>query len=271
MLMRTPASVRQFLAAMACVASPVMGQLPTTRLDAVFPPGLQAGSETTVALTGLDLAEVDRLIFSDAGLSAVHGEGLNFKITASAGMLTKGVPFSFDQLIAPGPPTAKLGAMLDDIAPDDPRWSRMQGLKDKQVRDLEAGKAGAVTQLIPTLTQAERFRIVRLARATWWYRAGVRSDAQQFLGLIERVYPGIAAHWNGKATQSIPHLSRHFGASYAYYRVGQYTRYAGVEAEIEGGVHFAGEHTSINFQGYMEGAAETGRRAALEVIRRTAS
>ena len=41
--------------------------------------------------------------------------------------------------------------------------------------------------------------------------------------------------------------------------------------EIEGGVHFAGEHTSINFQGYMEGAAETGRRAALEVIRRTAS
>jgi hypothetical protein len=86
MLMRTPASVRQFLAAMACVASPVMGQLPTTRLDAVFPPGLQAGSETTVALTGLDLAEVDRLIFSDAGLSAVHGEGLNFKVTASAGI-----------------------------------------------------------------------------------------------------------------------------------------------------------------------------------------
>ena len=86
MLMRTPASVRQFLAAMTCVASPVMGQLPTTRLDAVFPPGLQAGSETTVALTGLDLAEVDRLIFSDAGLSAVHGEGLNFKVTASAGI-----------------------------------------------------------------------------------------------------------------------------------------------------------------------------------------
>lgn len=53
---------------------------------------------------------------------------------------TKGVPFSFDQLIAPGPPTDKLGALLDGCAPDDPRWSRMQGLKDKQVRDLEAGK-----------------------------------------------------------------------------------------------------------------------------------
>ena len=86
MSMRTPASVRQLLAAMACLSSPVMGQLPTTRLDAVFPPGLVAGSETTVALTGLDLEEVDRLIFSDAGLSAVHGEGLNFKVTASAGI-----------------------------------------------------------------------------------------------------------------------------------------------------------------------------------------
>lgn len=96
----------------------------------------------------------------------------------------------------------------------------------------------------------------------------VRTDARRFLALLERVYPGISRHWNGKATQSIPHLSRHFGASYAYYRVGQYTRYAGVEAEIEGGIHFAGEHTSINFQGYMEGAAETGRRVALEVLRR---
>jgi monoamine oxidase len=31
-------------------------------------------------------------------------------------------------------------------------------------------------------------------------------------------------------------------------------------------VHFAGEHCSVDFQGYMEGGAEEGQRAADEVI-----
>jgi monoamine oxidase len=35
----------------------------------------------------------------------------------------------------------------------------------------------------------------------------------------------------------------------------------------EGGVLFCGEHTSINFQGFMEGGAEQGRRAARELAR----
>jgi monoamine oxidase len=42
-----------------------------------------------------------------------------------------------------------------------------------------------------------------------------------------------------------------------------------VEREREGralNCHFAGEHTSIDFQGYLNGAVETGQRAANEVI-----
>jgi monoamine oxidase len=31
---------------------------------------------------------------------------------------------------------------------------------------------------------------------------------------------------------------------------------------------FAGEHTSVDFNGYMEGAAETGERVAKEVLAR---
>jgi monoamine oxidase len=34
----------------------------------------------------------------------------------------------------------------------------------------------------------------------------------------------------------------------------------------QGNVHFAGEHCSINFQGYMEGGASEGVRAANEVL-----
>jgi monoamine oxidase len=39
-----------------------------------------------------------------------------------------------------------------------------------------------------------------------------------------------------------------------------------VEGEPEGNCHFAGEHTSIDFQGYLNGGVETGERAADEVI-----
>ena len=33
-----------------------------------------------------------------------------------------------------------------------------------------------------------------------------------------------------------------------------------------GNCHFAGEHTSIDFQGYLNGAVETGQRAAAEIL-----
>lgn len=49
-------------------------------------------------------------------------------------------------------------------------------------------------------------------------------------------------------------------------RVGQLTAFGGVEGEPEGNVHFAGEHTSLEAQGFMEGAAESGERASREVI-----
>ncbi len=61
-------------------------QLPTARLDAVFPPGMKAGTETEISLTGQSLEGADRLLFSDPGLSAVHGEALKFKVTASTGI-----------------------------------------------------------------------------------------------------------------------------------------------------------------------------------------
>ena len=38
------------------------------------------------------------------------------------------------------------------------------------------------------------------------------------------------------------------------------------EREPHEGVHFCGEHTSIDAQGYLEGAVETGERAADEII-----
>ena len=41
-----------------------------------------------------------------------------------------------------------------------------------------------------------------------------------------------------------------------------------VRAGRQGGVHFAGEHTDTDQQGYIDGAVRTGERAAREVIAR---
>lgn len=96
----------------------------------------------------------------------------------------------------------------------------------------------------------------------------VLADAQNVLQQAEPVFPGLSAQWNGKATQSLPHLSPFFGASYAYYRVGQYTTFGGYEGALQGGVYFCGEHTSMDFQGFMEGGAAEGKRVAGEIAKR---
>lgn len=53
--------------------------------------------------------------------------------------------------------------------------------------------------------------------------------------------------------------------SYACYKPGQWAFWS-LEGEAAGQVYFCGEHTSLEFQGYMEGAAETGARAAGEIL-----
>lgn len=54
--------------------------------------------------------------------------------------------------------------------------------------------------------------------------------------------------------------------SYQVFLPGQYTRFAGFLSRPEGGVHFAGEHTSLSSPGYLDGAVASGLRAAGEVL-----
>ena len=92
------------------------------------------------------------------------------------------------------------------------------------------------------------------------------SRAQDFLRQIEPVLPGISSQWNGRATLDFWLGNQWAKGSYSYWKVGQYTKFAGAEREREGNCHFAGEHTSIDFQGYLNGAVETGERVAGEIL-----
>jgi monoamine oxidase len=97
--------------------------------------------------------------------------------------------------------------------------------------------------------------------------AGAEADVSATLRRAEPVFPGLTKRWNGRATQSVPHRSPLFNASYSYWKVGQYLAFAGYEGVAQGRVFFCGEHTSQNFQGFMEGGASEGVRCARELTR----
>jgi monoamine oxidase len=96
--------------------------------------------------------------------------------------------------------------------------------------------------------------------------AQVTTYANQFLSRLEPIFPGITARWNGKATLSTPFLDPLLNCSYSYWKPGQYVGFSGYEGVAQGNIHFAGEHCSQDFQGYMEGGAAEGSRAAGEIL-----
>lgn len=91
------------------------------------------------------------------------------------------------------------------------------------------------------------------------------TQATKFLGQIEPVLPGLSARYNGRATVDCWANNPHTRGSYSYWKVGQYGKFAGYEGAQEGNAHFCGEHTSIDSQGYLNGAVETGERVAEEI------
>jgi monoamine oxidase len=93
-----------------------------------------------------------------------------------------------------------------------------------------------------------------------------QAQAQTFLSQIEPVLPGATAQWNGQVTRDWWTGYQWTKGSYSYWKVGQYTRFGGAEKEASGNCHFAGEHTSQDFQGYLQGGVETGERAASEIL-----
>jgi len=95
-----------------------------------------------------------------------------------------------------------------------------------------------------------------------------QARALQFISQLQPLYPGtdVTGKWTGNATLDFWTAYPWTKGSYSYWKVGQYTKFSGMEKERQGNCHFAGEHTSQDFQGYLNGAVETGGRAAAEIL-----
>jgi monoamine oxidase len=133
--------------------------------------------------------------------------------------------------------------------------------------DTSLGQAGS-SGLLVNYTSGHRGAAYAppTAYATADDSAQIQQYAQHCLQQLEHLFPGISAHYIGRAALSYPTGDPDFLGSYACWRVGQYTRFGGYEGARQGTVHFAGEHCSIEFQGFMEGAAREGERAAQEIM-----
>uniref|UniRef100_UPI002F90E5B0 flavin monoamine oxidase family protein n=1 Tax=Streptomyces sp. NBC_01001 TaxID=2903713 RepID=UPI002F90E5B0 len=96
--------------------------------------------------------------------------------------------------------------------------------------------------------------------------AYVRALADRMLTGIDAFFPGTKAAWTGRAQLSAWHRNPYSLGAYSYWPTGYLHKYAKYEGTAQGRIHIGGEHCSYDFQGFMEGGATEGERAAKEVI-----
>ena len=121
-----------------------------------------------------------------------------------------------------------------------------------------------------TLTASDGTRAEVAAHGAHGVALGAGTPAEQAGALVrdlDVVLPGVAAARAGMREARF-HWPTHAWTrgSYAAYLPGQWTTIRGAEGERAGTLHFAGEHTSRDAQGFMEGGCESGERAAREVL-----
>lgn len=90
----------------------------------------------------------------------------------------------------------------------------------------------------------------------------------KYLPLWERIFPGATDQFNGKVARMHWPTHPYTLGSYTCYTKGQFTGISGAEQMPLGNILFAGEHCGGWFQGFMNGAAQSGREAAEEILRR---
>lgn len=94
-----------------------------------------------------------------------------------------------------------------------------------------------------------------------------REQAARFTGDLEKVFSGVLTAREGMREVRFHWPTNPFvKGSYACYKPGQWTSMRGLEGQRAGNLHFAGEHCSLEAQGFMEGGCETGEAAAREIL-----
>jgi monoamine oxidase len=136
-----------------------------------------------------------------------------------------------------------------------------------------SGGAGAFSDALFECWETSRGQPGRSGIITCYFggaaaRGFVTTGPDHFLDELDRVFPGAkAAHDGNKIQMDWPRFTFAKG-SFSATLVGQYCGMVAESAspELSGRLVFAGEHTSENSCGFMNGAVESGERAAKEIL-----
>jgi monoamine oxidase len=92
------------------------------------------------------------------------------------------------------------------------------------------------------------------------------TQIQSRLAKLDEIFPNTGGTYiaNSAVRMHWPTVEHTLG-SYTCYLPGQ-ASFSGREGERVGNLHFCGEHTSVDYQGYMNGGAESGERVAAEIM-----
>ncbi len=156
----------------------------------------------------------------------------------------------------------------------------MAGL-DSRLWRAQGQEGGLYTDLaMQTGWDASRLRDGTQGVFTWFQggNAGLalgqgtpEAHVNRFASMTDSVFTGFSSRLNGSVARAHWPSEPFALGSYTCYVPGQWTTLAGEEAESVDGLYFAGEHCASDSQGYMNGAAETGRQAAVAILSRLGS
>ena len=99
-------------------------------------------------------------------------------------------------------------------------------------------------------------------------RGSENTMSEQYLPILEAAFKGAKDNFTMKTELANWANNPFVKASYSSFGIGQYTTLSGKAAESVRNLHFAGEHCSAEFWGFMNGGAETGRKAAEKILRK---
>ena len=102
------------------------------------------------------------------------------------------------------------------------------------------------------------------------YEAGhgeLLSQTREALERVGKMWPESKSLFNKQVRRSYWPGAPFTLGSYAYFRPGQWLLSLDAGSAPEGQIHFAGEHLSTAFQGFMNGALETGRLRAEDIAK----
>lgn len=219
-----------------------------------------------------------RINSDDNGASVITSDGSAYRGKA----LVCALPFSAARLIRfePAPPLLQQDA-IDTLAynkvhqihfmPTRKFWEA-DGLPPSMWTDTLAGRFiglryGAVPAGAPANAKAEITTFLSFANgfaADRRDRLGAAGATAAVLEELARLRPSTRGALRVVKVHSWG-ADPFAGGAYACWQPGQITRYANELAKPLGRIHFAGEHTAAIARG-MEGAMESGERAALEVL-----